>query len=50
MMESDFYTFPIQPGSISNKPLIGEDCIIAHAIIDKNVCRGNNVWLINTDK
>ena len=47
---NDFYTSPTQPDIISNNHLIGENCIIDHAIIDKNVRIGNNVQLINKDK
>jgi glucose-1-phosphate adenylyltransferase len=35
---------------MSNDPLIGENCIIDHAIIDKNVCIGKNVQLVNKDR
>lgn len=34
----------------SHKPMIGEKCLIDHAIIDKNVHIGNNVQLINREK
>lgn len=47
---NDFYTSPIQSDTTSNGPLIGENCIIDHAIIDKNVQIGKNVRLINKDK
>ena len=46
---NDFYTSSIQSQS-SNAPSIGENCIIDHAIIDKNVHIGKNVQLINKDK
>lgn len=45
----DFYDSPLS-NDISNTPLIGENCIIDHAIIDKNVHIGKNVQLINKDK
>lgn len=47
---NDFYSSPMRSEGIPNNPLIGENCIIDHAIIDKNVCIGNNVRLINKDK
>lgn len=47
---NDFYSSPMHLEGISSNPLIGENCIIDHAIIDKNVCIGNNVRLINKDK
>lgn len=34
----------------SCKPQIGESCIIQNAIIDKNVCIGNNVKLVNQQR
>jgi glucose-1-phosphate adenylyltransferase len=46
---NDCYTSSTQSQS-SNAPLIGENCIIDHAIIDKNVHIGKNVQLINKDK
>lgn len=50
IMGNDFYTSPSHSGGESNIPVIGENCIINHAIIDKNVCIGKNVRLINKDK
>jgi len=47
---NDFYTSPTQSDRTSNDPLIGENCTIDHAIIDKNVHIGKNVQLINKDK
>ncbi len=47
---NDFYSSPIRYEGIPSNPMIGENCIIDHAIIDKNVCIGNNVRLINKDK
>lgn len=39
-----------QSNDVSNHLLIGENCIIDHAIIDKNVSIGRNVRLVNKDK
>lgn len=50
IMGNDFYTSPIHSEGVSNTPLIGENCFIDHAIIDKNAHIGNNVRLINRDK
>lgn len=47
---NDFYSSSSQSAGTSNNPLIGEYCIIDHAIIDKNVHIGRNVQLINKDK
>ena len=47
---NDFYTSLTQSDITSNNHQIGENCIIDHAIIDKNVRIGNNVQLINKDK
>jgi glucose-1-phosphate adenylyltransferase len=47
---NDFYSSSSQSAGTSNNPLIGEYCIIDHAIIDKNVHIGKNVQLINKDK
>lgn len=47
---NDSYTSSTQSDGTSNTPLIGENCIIDHAIIDKNVHIGKNVQLINKDK
>jgi glucose-1-phosphate adenylyltransferase len=49
IMGNDFYTSP-KSNDISKTPLIGENCIIDHAIIDKNVHIGKNVQLTNKDK
>lgn len=49
IMGNDFYTSP-KSDDISNTLLIGENCIIDHAIIDKNVHIGKNVQLINKNK
>jgi len=50
ILGNDFYSSQIHPGGIQSNPIIGENCIIDHAIIDKNVFIGNNVRLINKDK
>jgi glucose-1-phosphate adenylyltransferase len=50
LMGNDFYQ---APGSDSNLPQnlqIGENCLIEGAIIDKHVCIGDNVQLINRNK
>jgi glucose-1-phosphate adenylyltransferase len=53
-MGNDFYHYPVHAvtkaalKNLSTAPTIGENCIIQRAIIDKNVCIGNNVRLINT--
>jgi|694.fasta_scaffold00191_91 glucose-1-phosphate adenylyltransferase len=49
IMGNDFYTSP-KSDDISNTLLIGENCIVDHAIIDKNVHIGKNVQLINKNK
>lgn len=54
IMGNDFYHYPVHAvtkaalKNLSTAPTIGENCIIQRAIIDKNVCIGNNVRLINT--
>lgn len=50
IMGNDFYSSPLHPEVESNRPVIGENCIIDRAIIDKNVHIGKNVRLINRDK
>ena len=53
IMGNDFYHYPhhaITKDVISNlppSPIIGEDCVITKTILDKNVCLGNRVRLIN---
>jgi glucose-1-phosphate adenylyltransferase len=53
IMGNDFYHYPIHSvtkASLTNlptAPTIGENCTIQRAIIDKNVCIGNNVRLTN---
>ena len=50
---NDYYHYPIHAvtkASMTNlpsSPTIGENCTIQRAIIDKNVCIGNNVLLTN---
>jgi glucose-1-phosphate adenylyltransferase len=55
LMGNDFNHYPntnisktaLSPPPIS--PIIGEECIIKKAIIDKNVCIGNRVQLVNKE-
>lgn len=50
IMGNDFYTPPVQVAHLPQVLQIGESCIIDHAIIDKHVCIGNGVKLINRNK
>ena len=51
---NDFYHPPLHSATkapltnLPSSPTIGENCVIQRAIIDKNVCIGNNVRLVNT--
>jgi len=47
---NDFYSPPVQNSKIPDKLQIGENCIIDHAIIDKHVCLGKGVQLVNKKK
>lgn len=47
IMGNDFYEPPIMTKSLPKELHIGQDCLIQHAIIDKHVCIGNGVQLIN---
>jgi len=51
LMGNDYYYAPVQDHHrLPLRPHIGEDCIIRRAIIDKNVCIGKGVQLINKQK
>ena len=50
VMGNDHYAPLVKADHLPEKFGIGEDCVIRKAIIDKNVCIGNNVQLINKDK
>lgn len=50
LLGNDFYQSPIPNGRIPDCLQIGENCHIERTIIDKHVCIGNNVQLINKDK
>jgi glucose-1-phosphate adenylyltransferase len=51
LMGNDYYVSPVLDNqSLPSEPCIGEDCIITKAIIDKNVCIGKGVQLINKQK
>ena len=48
IMGNDFYEAPMKDTSIVPNHLnIGENCFIQRAILDKNICLGDNVQLIN---
>lgn len=47
IMGNDYYDRPIETESLPERMHIGKNCIIKKAIIDKNVCIGDNVRLIN---
>lgn len=48
IMGNDYYLSHLpQPSFLPHQPRIGMNCVIKEAIIDKNVCIGNNVKLIN---
>jgi glucose-1-phosphate adenylyltransferase len=47
IMGNDFYCPPIDTGRLPKDLQIGENCFIRNAIIDKHVCIGNHVQLIN---
>lgn len=47
LMGNDFYAPPIATDRLPGRFQIGEDSVIYKAIIDKNVCIGKNVRLIN---
>lgn len=49
LMGNDFYSLNVESALPKNLE-IGQDCIIRQAIIDKNVCIGNRVQLINKEK
>lgn len=50
IMGNDFYTPPIKSENLPEKLLIGENCLIRNAIIEKHVSIGNGVQLINKNK
>ena len=51
IMGNDYYVPPIRNTSrLPEELYVGEQCIINKAIIDKNVCIGNKVQLINKNK
>lgn len=47
LMGSDFYTPPIHTDRLPEHLEIGENCVISKTIIDKHVCIGDRVQLIN---
>lgn len=47
IMGNDYYEPPIETGSLPSHLQIGKNCIITKTIVDKNVCMGDNVRLIN---
>lgn len=47
---NDFYQPPSSESNLPSKLQIGENCHIEKSIIDKHVCIGNNVQLINKNK
>jgi glucose-1-phosphate adenylyltransferase len=55
LMGNDYYQYPITYAtkhSLSNlppAPVIGENCVIQRTILDKNVCIGNRVQLVNNN-
>jgi len=49
VMGSAFYKPPIHTHTLPLEIKIGRDCLIKKAIIDKNVCIGNNVRLTNAN-
>jgi glucose-1-phosphate adenylyltransferase len=44
---NDFYRPPLRTDRLPEELHIGENCVIHKAILDKHVCLGNNVRLIN---
>lgn len=51
LMGNDYYEAPVRSHHrVPRHPHIGKDCVITHAIIDKNAVVGNGVKLINKDK
>lgn len=51
IMGNDFYQPPVENiYRLPNNPCIGENCVIKRAILDKNVCLGKGVQLINKDR
>lgn len=50
LIGNEFQGSHVHPEYLANSPRIGENCLIDHAIIDKNVHIGNHVQLINKDK
>lgn len=47
LMGNDYYVPPIETERLPERLQIGKNCIIIKSIIDKNVCIGDNVRLIN---
>lgn len=47
---NDFYNPPNDSGRLPEHLDIGEECIIEQTIIDRNVCLGKRVQLVNKDK
>lgn len=47
VMGHDYYNHPIESEILPHQMEIGKNCIITKAIIDKNVCIGDDVRLIN---
>lgn len=47
LMGNDYYTPPIETETLPERLQIGKNCIIMKSIIDKNVCIGDNVRLVN---
>jgi glucose-1-phosphate adenylyltransferase len=50
IMGNDYYRTTVQDRNrLPPRPHIGENCVIKRAILDKNICIGNDVQLINKD-
>ncbi len=47
VMGHDYYNLPAKTESLPEELHIGKNCIITKSIIDKNVCIGDNVRLVN---
>lgn len=50
LIGNDHYTPPVRRSTTSDRLQIGRNCVIQRAIIDSDVCIGDNVQLINKNK
>ncbi|MDP1835525.1 MAG: sugar phosphate nucleotidyltransferase [Chlamydiales bacterium] len=50
LMGNDYYTSPVSRSPMPDHTYVGRNCLIQNAIIDSNVCIGDNVQLVNTGK